>query len=258
MVSDRWFWSGSRIETDAADRYARNASAVIAASVLLFVGLEAVAVARYPGGTWWHPHARGYSFWENYLCDLVQIRAIDGASNLAGSRCAAMAMICLVVGLGALWSAAPRFFVRPARASIARGLGLASSAAILGVVATPGDRFGIWHGVLVLVAGTPGLRASALAVDELLRFERPPRAAAWTGAAWVAFALVDFGPYAVHIAARTSGTPFLPAMQKVAIACLLAWMLAVSARVRRDRYDGSAPPRSSPCPPRRGSSGGHR
>jgi hypothetical protein len=208
-------------------------AAGIIVSVIGFLVLEAAAAFVYPGGTWWHRQSHGYTFWENYLCDAVQRRAIDGLPN-PGAPLAALAMLLLTLGLAAMWTRVPRLFAHRGRGSLARALGLTSAIATLAVIALPGDRFGVWHGVAVVVAGVPGLFASALTVAELLRSDPPVRLAGGFGAAWLLAALVEFLPYSVHLARGTDSSILFPAMQKVALAFLLLWMVSVAVRLARD------------------------
>jgi hypothetical protein len=205
----------------------------IVVAVTGFLTLELAATSLYPGGTWWHPRSRGYTFWENYLCDAMQQRAINGLPN-RGAPLAALAMLLLVVGLAAMWAGVPRLFVREARGRVARALGLTSAIATLALVALPADRFGAWHGRAVILAGLPGLCASALTVAELLRFDAAASLAGWFGAAWLVAALVDFLPYSIHLARGTDGSTFFPATQKLALGFLLLWMLAIAHRLARD------------------------
>jgi hypothetical protein len=205
--------------------------AVIAGSVLVFVALELPAMLLYHGGTWWNSSAHGYSFWDNYLCDLLLRHSIDGAPNPIGSRLAATAMIALVVGLVPFWWGARRLMEGSTLGLWASRLGLLSVAGIVAVVLLPSDRFGPVHGLAVVVATVPGLAASLLGVAGLARHERAPRLAAVTGACWLAAATFDFYFYARHLLRGDLGTPFLPAAQKVALACLVVWILAVAARL---------------------------
>jgi hypothetical protein len=205
--------------------------AVIAGSVLAFFALEIPAVLLYDGGTWWDAGAPGYSFWDNYLCDLLLHNAIDGAPNPIGSRLAAAAMIALLVGLVPFWRGGAALIQAWPPGRWAGRMGLLSVAGVVAVVLLPSDRFGPVHGLAVVVAAVPGLAASLLAVVGLARHERPPRVAAFVGACWLVAATVDFVFYAHHLAKGDEGSPFLPAAQKVALACLMAWMLTVAARL---------------------------
>jgi hypothetical protein len=225
-------------------------AAGIVFSVIGFLALEIAAASVYPGGTWWHPRSHGYTFWENYLCDAVQRRAIDGLPN-RGAPLAALGMLLLALGLAAMWARVPRLFVRTGRGSLARALGLTSATATLVVIALPEEGFGVWHGVAVVVAGVPGLSASALTVAELLRCDPPRSLAGGVGAAWLLAALVDFLPYSVHLARGTDSSILFPAMQKLAVAFLLLWMIAVAVRLARDGQRRPGPRERFVDPPSR-------
>ena len=211
---------------------ARLNAVAIFASVAGFAGLELAAMSLYPGGTWWDVTTRGHRFWENFLCDLEWRVALNGMPNPLGSRFATAGMLVLLAGLAAFWLGVPRVFEdRPPRgASAVQWLGLTSAVGTLAVVLMPSDRFGALHGVMVLISGVPGLLATALAVHVLAVGEPPPKVAAWTGAGMLAFALADFALYAWHFLDHTPGSILGPALQKVALVLLLAWMVLVALR----------------------------
>ena len=214
-------------------RSARLNAVAIFVCVAAFACLEAAAMRLYPGGTWWDSTTQGHRFWENFLCDLEWRVALNKTPNPLGSRLAMAAMMVLVAGLGAFWFGLPRVFeARAPRGSYAvRWLGITSAVGALAVVLMPSDRFGALHGVTVLTAGVPGILAAALAVRVLAVGERRPRLAAWTGASMLAFGFVDFALYAWHFLTHTEGTTLGPALQKVALILLLAWMVLVALRV---------------------------
>jgi hypothetical protein len=211
---------------------ARLNSVAISCAVVAFAGLEIAAMSLYPGGTWWDSHTRGHRFWENFLCDLEWRVALNGEPNDLGSTLAQAAMLVLLVGLAFFWVAAPALFAAraPRTAAAVRAFGLTSVAATVAVTFMPSDRFGALHGAMVLTAGVPGLLAAGLAVRGLVVGEPRPRIAASLGASMLAFAFVDFVLYASHFLAHTEGTALVPALEKVALALLLGWMVAVAAR----------------------------
>lgn len=211
---------------------ARLNAVAIFGSVAAFAGLELAAMSLYPGGTWWDATTRGHRFWENFLCDLEWRVALNGVPNPTGSRFATAAMLVLLAGLVAFWLGVPRVFAdRPPRgASAVPWLGLTSAVGTLAVILMPSDRFGALHGVMVLTSGVPGLLATALAVRVLAMGEPRPKIAAWTGGGMLAFALADFALYAWHFLTHTPGSILGPALQKVALVLLLAWMVLVALR----------------------------
>jgi hypothetical protein len=74
----------------------------------IFVFLYLVAAFMYPGGSWKFPEAEGFSFWNNYLCDLLDHYAIDGELN-KGRYTARIALGFLVGALLVLWYYLPGF-----------------------------------------------------------------------------------------------------------------------------------------------------
>jgi hypothetical protein len=216
----------------------RVLSHVVVTCVVAFVVLELIAMRLYPGGTFWDRTTRGAHFWHNFLCDLESPVALNGEPNALGSRFAQAAMLLMVIGLAPFWWLLPRLFPRLRRVGAAvRALGLVSLAGIVAVVLMPSSRFGVLHGVAVLVAGAPGLGAAALAVAGLALAEARPPISAALGGTVLAFALVDFVLYARTMVSGGPGPILLPIAQKIALFFLLAWMVAV-ARLKQDQISG--------------------
>jgi hypothetical protein len=209
---------------------ARTGSVVIFACVALFIALLVPAMSAYPGGTWWDKTTHGYSFWDNFLCDLEARIALDGSPNPLASRLSQAAMLTLVGAFVPFWPAVARVVQMPRLGRLICGLGWAAVAGMVAVVLMPSDRFGALHGIAVLVAGAPGFTAVALSVAGLLAREPRPRVSGWLGAAMLVFGLADFALYAWHFLRRSSGQPLTAGLQKIAVLFLLAWMLAVAAK----------------------------
>jgi hypothetical protein len=210
--------------------FARLNAVAILASVGLFVLLEAAAMWLYPGGTWWDSRALGHRFWQNFLCDVEWRVALNGTPNPLGSRLAFAAMATLALGLGPFWWAVARAVAGGGRRGVGaavRASGAASVGGILVVISMPSDAFGAVHGVVVIASSLLGFLATTLAVVGLARAGRAM--AAVLGAATLATAVVDLVLYASHFAAHTQDSPLTPAIEKVALGLLLAWMLAVAA-----------------------------
>lgn len=197
------------------------------AAVTVFAVLEAGAMVLYPGGTWWEPGAQGHRFWQNYVCDLAWRVALDGQDNRVGSWLAQAAMLVLAAGFVPFWLLAGErgaWGVRP--------LGFASVLGTAAVTLMPSERFGSMHGTAVIIASTTGLAAAVLAVIGQLRSGQ--RLAGWLGAIALAAAGVDFALYAQHLASSAPGpgSAAVPALQKVALGLLLAWMTVVAETPR--------------------------
>ncbi len=54
-----------------------------AAGMVIFVFLYIIAAFNYPGGSYAMPQNDSFSFWHNYLCDLLDAKAINGEPNTA-------------------------------------------------------------------------------------------------------------------------------------------------------------------------------
>jgi hypothetical protein len=120
-------------------------------------------------------------------------------------------------------------------------MGCISVAGIVGVVAMPSERFGALHGVAVIAASVPGFIAALVSIVCLALDEPRPRVAATLGATMLTTSIADFVMY-VRVWAMTGPGPLaLPAMQKVALALLLAWMISVALRMMK-RERGAPPP----------------
>jgi hypothetical protein len=201
--------------------------------MILFVVFEAVAMSLYPGGTWWEPGARGYRFWQNYVCDTTLRVALNGQANGLGSLVSQAAMLVLVAGFVPFWWIAAG---RDGR--IVRVLGVASVVGTAAVTLMPSDRFGAMHGVAVMVGATTGLAAAVLAT--VAQHRAGDRVAGWLGVAALGSAGVDFGMYVHTFASGGAGWMAVPAVQKLALMVLLAWMAAV-IRERSARSSSRAP-----------------
>jgi hypothetical protein len=224
----------------------RAPSLLILGCVVGFVALELIAMRLYPGGTFWDRTTRGARFWQNFVCDLESPVALNGEPNDLGARCAQVAMLLMVIGFAPFWWVLPRLFARLRHLGNAvRALGLASLAGIVGVTLMPSSRFGAWHGVMVIVAGVPGLSATGLAVAGLARAESRPRIAAAIGAAMLACALVDFALYTRTMVYGGPGPVLLPIAQKLALLLLLAWMLLAAWRAAQPMLSPTLCPRAS-------------
>ncbi len=207
----------------------QRARVALVACVGAFVALIVPAMALYPGGTWWEPHAVGHRFWSNFLCDLEWRTALNGTPNPMGARLAEGAMLSLVLAFVPFWPLAARLFPgRPALGTVVRLLGWTSVLGMIGVALMPSERFGPMHGAAVVVAGLPGLSAAVLAATGQLLARRTLPGA--LGAAMVLFAIVDFALYVDTMLHGGPGPLFLPVAQKLALMLLLAWMLVVAAR----------------------------
>jgi hypothetical protein len=144
-------------------------------------------------------------------------------------------MILLALSLAPHWILVGRMLRHGTRlGGLVRGLGLASVAGSVLVNLLPSNRFGVaLHGAAVVVAGLPGLSATALSVVGLRAAEVRPRISAMLGGALLVVAFADFVLYLGTFVLGGPGPLALPAAQKIALMLLLAWMASVALGSRR-------------------------
>ncbi|WP_420322007.1 hypothetical protein [Flagellimonas sp.] len=80
----------------------------------IFILLYAIAAINYPGGSWADPGQIGFSFWNNYLCDLLDTYTVSGVLNPARMY-ARLALLILCISLMLLWYRLPRLFNNKSR-----------------------------------------------------------------------------------------------------------------------------------------------
>lgn len=77
--------------------------------IAVFVVLYIIAALLYPGGSQFDKQAKGFSITRNYWCDLFDVVAHNGASNLS-RPIAIAAMLVLTSSFGLLWYLLPGLF----------------------------------------------------------------------------------------------------------------------------------------------------
>ena len=219
--------------------------ALCAAGTACFIACFAAAIAYYPGGTWFDSNAAGHSFAKNFLCDLMQTRALNGQDASSGARIASIGMIAMLAAIAAFYALIARFELPVSRAGrIARGAGLLACVLGCAVPLTPSDRFRNGHVAAVLCGFAPSLVATIAALVVCMR---APRVSIWLRSAalvtLVAGALDGLAyafAYARYYASpQAAQSPLLnaslPALQRVATIGMVAWVLAVCVHANRAR-----------------------
>jgi hypothetical protein len=190
------------------------------AGVVVFVGLYAVAAWLYPGGTREDPGRTGFSFVDNYWCDLLDRTTYGGRPNPSASV-GVTAMVVLSAGLAVLWWTVPVLFPRARRtASLVRLAGLGSGV-IAPCVAT---RF---HDLAIHVSGLLAVIAFVATMTALGRR---------VGIGVRAVAALALGlSLATYLVWQTRvGLSLLPLVQKAAFAAFLGWIVLVAREVARE------------------------
>ncbi len=218
------------------DALRRRIPRAVAALVLIFVAQVTAAAALYPGGTWLHRQRIGHDLWGNFVCDLTQPVALNGRPNALGARFGAAALLTFTVALTLVWQHFAALLQGPAarRGRFIAAAGTLGCAALVAVPCTPSLRFGRVHAAVVLTAVAASLAALGAATVALLRHLPPDTSTAprrtlarALSVALVLAVLIDAGLYAYSLAPGGRIVPLLPALQRVATALSLGWMLAV-------------------------------
>lgn len=128
----------------------------------LFLILYVIAAIKYPGGSWEFTDQNGFSLWHNYLCDLLDEYAINGALNSARFFArGALGVLCISLIL--LWYNLPKLFsVKSNNRNIMWLSGLLSLVFTLFLASGT-------HDIIVRIAGVFGIIAIITAIIELYK-----------------------------------------------------------------------------------------
>jgi hypothetical protein len=218
--------------------------ALCAASTTCFLACFGFAAASYPGGTWFDRRASGHSLLRNFLCDLMQTRALNGQEAEAGSLAARGGMAVMMVAIGAFFALIAGLAPPGSRAGrVTWRAGLAASVLGCAVPLLPSDLARDAHVIAVVCAFAPALAATLAAFSVCLRSPRVPRWLVALAAFTLAMGALDgIGyayAYALHFAnVRVAHGRWLnlalPALQRAATFGLLAWIAAVCLHAWRE------------------------
>lgn len=192
------------------------------------------AALVYPGGTWWEPTRRGFSFWHNFWCDLLSTEALDGESNLLGSVLARAAFASFALALLKFWPLA--IACAQARSDHpARTLGKLGALGLLAVALVPASNSQIAHGVAVVSATGASLIAVSMLLPRLQRVGA--KVAAGFGFATVLSALVCLAQYVHQGCFGGADARWLAGAQKITSGLLIAFMVRLSWCTRTTAHD---------------------
>lgn len=195
------------------------------AAMALFVLFYVISALYYPGGSWNNPQQVGFSFWNNYLCDLLDTYAINGVLNEARiwSRIA-LAILC--AGLFYLWYHLPILFVvRTLGVKIMWWGGMLAFVSTLSL----SDKT---HDISVWISGFLGTVALVALVVALIRNKYTTLFP--LGIICIFVFLVNYGIYETGFGIR-----ILPIFQKLTFTLFFLWFIQISrviARVNRQIY----------------------
>ena len=132
------------------------------AGIGLFAFLYALSALNYPGGSWNFTDRTGFSFWHNYLCDLLDDYAINGEVNTARFFArAALGILC--VSLFWIWFSLSKLFtIKSINLTIMRLSGLLSLVVTLFLGSGS-------HDLILRIAGICGAIAMITCIVELYK-----------------------------------------------------------------------------------------
>lgn len=182
--------------------------------IKIFTVLYIVAAFRYPGGSQVDKYARGFSWINNYWCNLLNEDAINGQQNPA-RPVALTAMLILCLTLASFWFMFPRYM----NFGLYGRLAMQLSGAIAMTIAM--FLFTHLHDIVIDVASVFGLVAIAGTFSGLYKSK-------WYG-------LFRFGIFNLMLVALnnylyyTKGMIiYLPVVQKITFASFLIWIGSIN------------------------------
>jgi hypothetical protein len=199
-----------------------------------------VAIALYPGGTWYDAQAVGHSWWKNFLCDLMQTRALNGEAAPVGSALARLGMVAMLAALAAFYELVARLEQPMSRdGRVARVAGWTAAGLGLLVPVATSDQFRMLHLLTVVGAFVPSVVATVAALRVCLRVEGVSPWIRWFAMLTLGAGALDGCLYAFAYAAPPLGlvpsspvvramvSASLPLFQRIATLAVLAWMISV-------------------------------
>lgn len=183
----------------------------------LFIFFYVIAALKYPGGSWNLPNTNGFSFWNNYLCDLLDTNAINGELNTARFF-ARISLAILCASLLLLWNKLPRFFKQP---STNKKIMWLSGNLALGITffLTSGT-----HDITIRIAGFFGLIAFVTCFIELYKTEK--YSLLGFGVICLVIFLANYLIYETQLFIHS-----LPTIQKVTFILFLIWFYVLNKTV---------------------------
>ncbi|TDS16873.1 hypothetical protein DFQ03_1361 [Maribacter caenipelagi] len=178
-----------------------------------FIIFYVIAAKKYPGGSWIDPDLNRFSFWHNYLCDLLDLNAINGETNKARLY-AIIALSLLCTSILLLWTLLPKLFKRKNNIQkLMGGSGYLSLFSILFLVLD-------YHDIVVRIAGIFGLVAFITCCIEL--YKTSYKKLFLLGVVCIIIFLSNYYIYETGIIIH-----ILPVVQKITFALFIVWFIAL-------------------------------
>lgn len=185
----------------------------------LFLVLYLLAAFNYPGGSWVSPNQDGFSFWHNYLCDLLDIYAINGETNSARPYAiAALGLLC--IALFWLWYNLPRLFkTKNFNQKVMKGSGILSLLTIFFLASGNHDK-------IVRIAGVLGIIAFVTCSIEL--FKTGYKYLFFAGILCLSVFLINYYIYETGLFIKS-----LPVIQKITFVLFISWFICLDVALYR-------------------------
>jgi hypothetical protein len=181
-----------------------------------------LAAGYYPGGSWADPGQVGFSWRHNYLCDLLDTRAVNGQLN-RGRYWARIALGLLCAGLLYLWYYLPRIIGGPSwNRRVLRITGMAAL----------GTTFFLSAGTHDLTLRFAGLFATVTLASAIFGLWKDGEYGLSLLGAWcLAVFLLNYAMYETG-----SYLGALPVIQKITFSCFFLWLGWLTLLlIRKDR-----------------------
>lgn len=185
----------------------------------LFVFFYIMAALSYPGGADISPDQIGFSFWNNYLCDLLNDHAINGAVNISRPF-AITGMIILCASLILIWYNVPKLF--PSNSTNVRVMKVSGIISLAITFLLPLGE----HDFLVRFAGFIAIPALIISFIELFKV------------GYYRISTLGFFCFIIfllnyYIYETGSYINSLPVIQKITFVCFISWFIFLDVLIYR-------------------------
>ena len=184
-----------------------------------FIFFYFMAAKHYPGGSWIVTDTNGFSFWHNYLCDLLDINAINGEPN-KGQTYAITALCLLCAGIFFLWSLLPKLF--KTKNNIQKIMSTSGYLSLLSILFLAIGN----HDVIVRIAGVFGVVAFIACCVEL--YKTNYKKLFLLGVVCIITFLSNYYIYETGICIKA-----LPVIQKFTFALFISWFIGLDMALYR-------------------------
>ncbi|NND50983.1 MAG: hypothetical protein HKN54_01170 [Flavobacteriaceae bacterium] len=185
----------------------------------LFLIFYLVAAMNYPGGSFTNPGQNGFSFSENYLCDLLDNVALNGILNSAKVY-ARISLGFLALGILLFWFHLPAMFPgKKLRNQVMRISGM--TAMLIMVFLAAGN-----HDIITRLAGLFGSIAMILAFVAL--YKAGSKGFVFFGIACLLLIIFNYYSYETGFLRK-----YLPLIQKISTVAGLLWFSLLNLKLYR-------------------------